>query len=60
MQVKLNRPQLANVVFLDRVGQSLRWITSGIPHEELPDDIKRLLRRLERIETRDARKKANE
>jgi hypothetical protein len=43
-----------------RRGQTLRWGTSDTPHEELPDDIKRLLRRLERVEIRDARRKAGE
>jgi hypothetical protein len=60
MQLKPKYPQLANIVFLNRVGQTLRWVTSDIPHEELPDDIKRLLRRLERVEIRDARRKAGE
>jgi hypothetical protein len=53
-------PQWANIVFLDRIGQTLRWVTNDIPHEELPEDIRRLLRRLERVEIRDARKKAGE
>jgi hypothetical protein len=60
MQLKPQYPQFANIVFLDRVGQTLRWVTSDIPREELPDDIKRLLRRLERVEIRDARRKAGE
>jgi hypothetical protein len=60
VQPKLKYPQLANVVFLDRVGQTLREATSDIPHQELPEDIQRLLRRLERIEIRNARKEADE
>jgi hypothetical protein len=60
MQLKSMYPQWANIVFLDRIGQTLRWVTNDIPHEELPEDIRRLLRRLERVEIRDARKKAGE
>jgi len=60
MQSKLKYPQLANVVFLDRIGETLREATGDIPHEKLPEDIQRLLRRLERIEIRNARKKTDE
>jgi hypothetical protein len=28
--------QLKNVVFLDRIGDSLRWATSDVTQEELP------------------------
>ena len=59
MQLKPKYPQLANIVFLDRVGQTLREATSDIPHEELPVDIQRLLRRLERVEIRNAGRKTD-
>jgi hypothetical protein len=50
-------PQLANIVFLSKVGETLRQATcEDVPHDELPDDIKHLLRRLERVEERDRRK----
>lgn len=49
-------PQLANIVFLSKVGETLRLATSDVPRDELPDDIKHLLRRLERVEERDRRK----
>ena len=57
MQPKPKYPQLANIVFLDRIGETLREATSAVPYEKLPEDIQRLLRRLERAEIRDARKK---
>ena len=44
--------QIDNVYFLARIGQSLRWATSDIAHEELPEDVLRLLRRLDRLERR--------
>jgi hypothetical protein len=43
-----------NVYFLHRVGNSLRWATSDILLEELPEHIRLLLRRLERLEQREA------
>jgi hypothetical protein len=49
-------PQLANIVFLSKVGETLQQATCDVPHDELPDDIKHLLRRLERVEERDRRK----
>ena len=52
-------PQLKNVVFLDKIGDTLRQATSDIAREELPDDIQRLLRRLERAELREQRKTKN-
>jgi len=42
--------QLNNVVFLKRVGDTLRQATSDIAREDLPEEIRHLLRRLERIE----------
>jgi hypothetical protein len=47
-------PQLANVVFLDKVGETLRQATNDIVQEELPEDIRLLLRRLERLEQKKA------
>ena len=44
--------QVKNVYFLTRIGESLRWATSDIAREELPDDVGRLLRRLDRAEAR--------
>jgi hypothetical protein len=41
---------LANIVFLDKVGETLRQVASDITREELPEDIQLLLRRLERLE----------
>jgi hypothetical protein len=48
---------LANIVFLDKVGETLRRLTSGITREELPHDIQLLLRRLERLERKETLKK---
>jgi hypothetical protein len=50
-------PQLANIVFLDKVGETLRQVTSDITREELPEDIRLLLRRLERLERKETLKK---
>jgi len=52
-------PQLTNVVFLDKIGDTLRQATSDIAREDLPDDIQRLLRRLDRVELREQRKAKN-
>ena len=52
-------PQLKNIVFLDSVGEALRWATSDIP-KELPDDIRLLLRRLERVERKQQMKKQDD
>jgi len=52
-------PQLKNVIFLDKIGDTLRQATSDIAREDLPDDIRRLLRRLERVELREQRKAKN-
>ena len=49
-------PQLANIVFLDKVGEMLRQVTSEITHENLPENIRLLLRRLERVERKQAPK----
>jgi hypothetical protein len=50
-------PQLKNIVFLDRVGDTLRQATSEISREELPENILLLLRRLERLERKEELKK---
>jgi len=42
--------KLDNVVFLSNIGAALRWATSEIPQEDLPAEIVRLLRRLDRVE----------
>lgn len=51
--------QVGNVYFLGRIGMSLRWATSDITHEELPAEIKHLLRRLDRLEARQARSRGD-
>jgi hypothetical protein len=48
--------QIDNIYFLDRIGCSLRWATADMAREELPDNIRRLLRKLERAERMDPRK----
>ena len=48
--------RLDNIVFLDRVGETLRWATAGTPKEALPEEMRLLLRRLDRLETRAAMK----
>ena len=52
-------PQVKNVVFLDKIGETLRQATSDIAREDLPEDIVRLLRRLDRVELREQRKAKN-
>ena len=54
MRPRPKYPQLANLVFLDKVGETLRHVTSDIVQEELPEDIRLLLRRLERLEQMEA------
>jgi len=53
--VRLMYPQLANIAFLDHVGQTLREAMSDILQEELPVHIQWLLRQLERLEIRKKR-----
>lgn len=53
-------PQLKNIVFLDKVGETLRQATSDVVREELPEEIQRLLRRLERQERERALKSQDE
>ena len=42
--------QIDNIYFLGRIGCSLRWATADMAREELPDNIRRLLHKLECIE----------
>ena len=44
--------RIDNVYFLKHLGASLRDAAAHIATEELPQDIRLLLRRLERLETR--------
>jgi hypothetical protein len=43
-------PQLANIVFLRKVGETLRQAIADATPADLPEDIRLLLRRLERME----------
>jgi hypothetical protein len=45
-------PRFANIVFLGKVGDTLRQAIGDTAHADLPKDIRLLLRRLERIERR--------
>jgi hypothetical protein len=42
--------RIGNVYFLKHVGATLRQATAGVPREELSEDIRLALRRLERHE----------
>jgi hypothetical protein len=44
--------RIDNVYFINRVGASLREATSNLTTEELPQNIRLLLRRLKRMEDR--------
>jgi len=48
--------RLDNVVFLSRIGATLRRATQDIAREDLPPDVRRLLGRLERLEALRERK----
>ena len=48
--------RLDNVYFLAQIGASLRLATQDIAREELPTNIKLMLRRLDRLEVRDKAK----
>ena len=50
-------PRLNNIIFLGKVGKTLRQATSEIAREELPENIVLLLRRLDRFERKDELKK---
>ena len=45
-------PQFADVVFLGKVGNTLRQVVGDTATADLPEDIRLLLRKLERIERR--------
>ena len=45
-------PQFANIVFLGKVGDTLRQAVGDTANADLPEDIRLLLRRLERIQRR--------
>ena len=51
--------RIDNIYFVRRVGASLREATSHIATEELPENIRLLLRRLERLEDRESIRKAD-
>jgi len=51
--------QIDNVYFVGRIGTSLRDATAEIVREELPENIRLLLRRLERLQAKDSTKKAD-
>jgi len=51
--------QIDNIYFVRRIGASLREATSEIVREELPENIRLLLRRLERLQAKDSTKKAD-
>ena len=44
--------QVENIYFLSRIGESLRWATSDITREALPEEVVLLLRRLDQLEAR--------
>jgi len=44
--------RIDNVYFINRIGTSLREATSNLTTEELPENIRLLLRRLQRMEDR--------
>jgi len=44
--------QIENVYFVRRIGASLREATADIARQDLPEDIRHLLRRLDRLEAK--------
>jgi hypothetical protein len=44
--------RIDNIYFINRIGTSLREVTSNITTQELPENIRLLLRRLKRMEDR--------
>ena len=50
-------PQFRNVVFLGKVGDTLRQVIGDTVKADLPEDTHLLLRRLERIERRQGQPK---
>jgi hypothetical protein len=55
MHVRPKYPRPANAAFIDYAGDAIRQATSDIVQAELPEDIRRLLRALERLEQERAR-----
>ena len=51
--------QIDNVYFVGRLGASLREATADIVREELPENIRLLLRRLERLEAKGTTKRTD-
>ena len=49
--------QIDNIYFVKRIGASLREATADTVRDKLPENIQLLLRRLERLEANDFRKK---
>jgi len=52
--------RLDNVVFLSRIGATLRRATQDIARDDLPADVRRLLGRLERLEARRERQERDD
>jgi len=50
MQKPKHTARVANIYFLSRIGESLRWATQDIVRDDLPADIQHLLDRLDRRE----------
>jgi len=48
--------QIDNIYFVGRIGASLREATADIVRDELPENIRLLLRRLERLEAKGSTK----
>jgi|RhiMetdeSRZDD1v2_1073273.scaffolds.fasta_scaffold100736_3 hypothetical protein len=48
--------QIENVYFVRRIGASLRQATADIAREDLPENIRHLLRRLDRLEAKDSKR----
>ena len=46
--------RIDNVYFLKRLGASLREATADVPKEELPEEIRLALRRLDRLDARES------
>lgn len=50
----MNKPKhiarIDNILFLSRIGSTLRWATKDIARQDTPADIKKLLNRLDRLE----------
>ena len=51
--------QIDNIYFVRRIGASLREATADTVREDLPENIRLLLRRLERLEAKGSTKKAD-